>query len=70
MIWQQAITWTNVDPDLCRHMASLGHTALTFDTMLKCLTIDIHSISLYQTMCLEKCIYFSYMFDVIPMIYN
>ena len=22
---QQAITWTNVDPNLCRHMASLGH---------------------------------------------
>ena len=22
---QQAITWANVDPDLCRHMASLGH---------------------------------------------
>ena len=30
LIWmsldrQQAITWANVDPDLCRHMASLGH---------------------------------------------
>ena len=22
---QQAITWANVDPDLCRHMVSLGH---------------------------------------------
>ena len=22
---QQAITWANVDPDLCYHMASLGH---------------------------------------------
>ena len=22
---QQAITWDNVDPGLCRHMASLGH---------------------------------------------
>ena len=22
---QQAITWANVDPDLCRHTASLGH---------------------------------------------
>ena len=22
---QQAITWANVDPDFCRHMASLGH---------------------------------------------
>ena len=25
---QQAITWANVDPDLCRHMASLGHNEL------------------------------------------
>ena len=24
----QVITWTNVDPDLCRHMASLGHNEL------------------------------------------
>ena len=21
----QAITWANVDPDLCRHIVSLGH---------------------------------------------
>ena len=25
----QAITWTNVDQDLCCHMASLGHNGLT-----------------------------------------
>ena len=25
---QQAITWTSVDPDLYRHMASLGHNEL------------------------------------------
>ena len=32
MAWcrrQQAITWINVDLDLCRHMASLGHIELT-----------------------------------------
>ena len=23
-----AITWANVDPDLCRHMAALGHNDL------------------------------------------
>ena len=23
-----AITWTNFDPDLCRHKASLGHNEL------------------------------------------
>ena len=26
---QQAITWANVYPDLCRHMASLGHSELS-----------------------------------------
>ena len=29
MWWQQAISWFNVNPDLCHHMASLGHTMLT-----------------------------------------
>ena len=31
MVWcRQAttITWANVDPDICRHMASLGHNEL------------------------------------------
>ena len=31
MAWavrQQAITWANVDPDLCHHMASLGYYEL------------------------------------------
>ena len=28
-IRQQAICWVNVDPDLCRHMASLGVNDLT-----------------------------------------
>ena len=28
-IRQQAITWANVDPDLCRHMASLGLNELS-----------------------------------------
>ena len=27
-IRQQAFTWANVDPDLRRHMASLGHSEL------------------------------------------
>ena len=27
MVWcrQKPITWSNLDPDLCRHLASLGH---------------------------------------------
>ena len=28
---QQAITWANVDPDLCRHVVSLGHNELNWD---------------------------------------
>ena len=27
---QQAMIWTNVDPDLCRHVVSLGHNELIF----------------------------------------
>ena len=27
---QQAITWANVDPDLCCHMMALGHNELTY----------------------------------------
>ena len=31
MAWcRQAITWTHVDPDLCRHMASLGYNAIIY----------------------------------------
>ena len=25
---EQAIAWANADPDLCRHMAPLGHNEL------------------------------------------
>ena len=28
------ITWANVDPDLCRHMASLGHNELNAGNMM------------------------------------
>ena len=28
MAWHQAITWANVDPDLCHHMAPLGPNEL------------------------------------------
>ena len=28
---QQAITWANVDSDLCRHMASLGHSEFWYE---------------------------------------
>ena len=28
-VWQQAITWANVNPDLCRYMVSLGHNVLS-----------------------------------------
>ena len=32
---QQAITWANVDQDLCRHMASLGHNELLHCGLVK-----------------------------------
>ena len=32
---QQAITWTNVDPDICHHMASLCHNELNSETAPK-----------------------------------
>ena len=36
MAWcHQAITWANVDPDLCRHMVSLSHNELTHLSMDK-----------------------------------
>ena len=31
---QQAITWANVYPDLCRHLASLGHNAFWLNEVL------------------------------------
>ena len=40
MAWairQQAITWTNVDPVLCRHMASLGHNELISNQGHRCM---------------------------------
>ena len=27
-VWQQAITWASIDPDLCYHVAWLGHNEL------------------------------------------
>ena len=39
MAWavrQQAITWANVDPDLCCHMASLGPSELSWDRASEC----------------------------------
>ena len=36
---QQAIAWANVDPDLCPHLASLGHSE--FNSRRKCPSIII-----------------------------
>ena len=44
--WLLTITWTNVDPDLCGHMASLGHNVL--NTIYKaafCTYIDSHYLA-------------------------
>ena len=43
---QQAITWANVDPDLCCHMASLGHHELTLvQQMAWCHQATSHHLS-------------------------
>ena len=45
---QQAITWVNVDHDLCHHMASLGHNGLKACVRAKvlatCICIPIYQI--------------------------
>ena len=47
---KQAITWANVDPDLCHHMASLGHNEST-----QCgITISWFNITLYCTQHWQK----------------
>ena len=30
VVRQQVITWAHIDPDLCPHMASLGHNELNY----------------------------------------
>ena len=45
MISQQAITWTNIDPDLCPHMVSLGHNDFT----LSAADIEILQVNLVST---------------------
>ena len=41
---QQAITWANVDPNLCRHMVPLGHNESTE-------TLELYSVDI---ICLYK----------------
>ena len=45
--WHQAITWANVDPVPCRHMASLGHNVLNPMRLLHCCLKCLHCI-LYE----------------------
>ena len=42
VVRQQAITWANVDPDLCHHLASLGHNELSQRFKLYQTRIDGH----------------------------
>ena len=41
--WQQAITWANVDPDLCNnmHMVSVGHNELSIIVFKHVLVTDL-----------------------------
>ena len=38
-IRQETITWANADPDLCGHMASLGHNELMKSVLTRCCTL-------------------------------
>ena len=56
MAWclrQQAIAWANVDPDLCHHMASLGHNEL------KCYMLARDSL-MAQNDCPTECVSISH----------
>ena len=44
----QAITWANIDPDLCRHMMSQVHNELTWEEALN-LCIYTGQLSVGQT---------------------
>ena len=37
---QQAITWANVDPDLCRYMVSLGQNE--FEYIIVCIDVSLY----------------------------
>ena len=34
VVKQHAITWANVDQDLCRHMESLGHSEIIYPELI------------------------------------
>ena len=53
---QQAITWANVDPDLCRHMASPADIELTW--LLLCKIISTYVFFLSQLSTSLKCLIF------------
>ena len=47
---QQAITWANVEPDLCHHMVSLGHNELSAELFgrnknIKILKMQLNSLA-------------------------
>ena len=42
LVQHQAISWANVDPDLCRHIGSLGHNESTIQVLVRfvCVSAD------------------------------
>ena len=52
---QQAITWINVDPDLFRHMVSLGHNEL----IMVGFSIITHMEMIYSAIAMNFSIMFS-----------
>ena len=53
-IRQQAITWANFDPDLCRHMPSLGHNAFNWQNAPISCTLRYAMVCIYWVIWLNK----------------
>ena len=52
------ITWANVDPDLCRQVASLGYNELNIEKNNGGWTLHISSLYLYTTKITSRKSYF------------
>ena len=73
---KQAITWANADPELCRHMASLGHNAdilLPAMEVMFLLVLFLLTVSCYITsakMCELWAVFFGCILPNIPLTFS
>ena len=52
---RQAITWANIDPELCHHTASLGHNELIIDSIYIITDQHTHVLSGRESSCHDIC---------------